>query len=362
MAREYRWSLLFLWIPTLVTATYYTLIAADLYASEARFVVRTPSRMQATTLTNLLQSTGITRAQDDVFSVHDFVMSRDAIVALKKHINLGEIFGRPEADFLARYPNPLDHGSEEDFFDYYLKRVSVAYDSTTGISTLLVKAFRSEDAKIVADRLLTESEALVNQLNERAHRNAVRDAETDVKLAQDHVLEAQLEVLEYRNRESMLDPTKSSGAIFETLAKMQAELTMNRARLAELDRNSPGSPLKSSLETRIAALEQQINRERARLAGSDASMAPKIAEYERLILKQDFAAKALASAAVSMEAARAESRRQQIYLDRVVEPDLVDKARYPKRLMSILTMFVSCFLIYSIGKLLIAGVREHVQE
>ena len=60
--------------------------------------------------------------------------------------------------------------------------------------------------------------------------------------------------------------------------------------------------------------------------------------------------------------ARAEARRQQVYLDRVVNPGLPDKALYPRRLASVLVTFVSCFLLYSIGALLLASVREHAQE
>lgn len=361
-AHKYRGSLIFIALPTLITAIYFFLIAADLYASEASFVVRSPSRTQTTGLSSLLQSTGISRAQDDVYSVNDFIVSRDAITALDKQVNLREIYNRPEADFLARYPNFIDWGSAEDFFRYYQRRVEVVYDTTTGISTVTVKAFRADDAQLITNLLLKESEALVNRMNERSHQNSVREAETDVKLAEDRVVEAQQNILAYRNRETMLDPNKSSAAIFEMLAKMQAELATTKTRVAELDRNSPGSPLRSDLLEHMTALENQIETQRARLAGSSGSMAPKISEYEQLLLKQEFSAKELASSMASLESARAEARRQNIYLDRVVEPNLPDKALFPKRIKSILIVLITCFMGYFIGKLLIAGVREHAQE
>ena len=361
-AYEYRGILLFVALPTLITAIYFFLIAADLYSSEASFVVRSPSRTQTTGLSSLLQGTGISRAQDDVYSVNDFVVSRDAIAALDKQINLREIFNRPEADFLARYPNLIDRGTAEDFFRYYKSRVDVIYDTTTGISTLTVKAFRPDDAQLVTNLLLKESESLVNRMNERSHQNSVREAETDVKLSEDTVVQAQQNILAYRNRETLLDPNKSSAAIFEMLAKMQAELATTRTRLAELDSNSPGSPLRSDLVEHAAALQTQIESQRVRLAGGSESMAPKISEYEQLILKQEFAAKELASSMASLESARAEGRRQNIYLDRIVEPNLPDKALFPKRIKSLLIVFISCFMGYSIGRLLIAGVREHGQE
>jgi capsular polysaccharide transport system permease protein len=361
-ALEYRWSLLLVGLPTLLCALYYFLIAADLYASEARFVVRTPSRQQAMGLNALLQGSGISRTQDDVFSVHDFILSRDAIAAVGKQADLRALFGRPEADFLAGYPNLVYRGNAEDFFRYWQTRVAVTYDTTTGISTLEVKAFRPEDAHQLASLLLAESEALVNRMNERAHNNAVRDAEQQVALAEERVSVAQQNVLDYRRRETLLDPGKASGAIFETVAKMQAELAATRSRLAELERNSPGSPLRSNLQTHAAALSGQIESLKGSLAGSDGSMAPKISEYEQLMLRQEFATRELTSTMASLESARAEARRQQIYLDRVVEPNQPDKALFPRRIRSVLTIFVGLFMIYVTGKLLVAGVREHSQD
>lgn len=360
-ARRYRGSLLCIGLPTALALLYFALLAADQYESEAKFIVRSPSHMQAGGLAGLLQTTGISRAQDDVFAVHDFIMSRDAVTAAQKKIDLRGMFGRNEGDIFAVYPNPLFSRTSEDFFRYYKTRVGVDYDSTTGVTTLSVRAFRSEDAKVIADVLLSESETLINRLNQRAHENAVHDAEISVKLAEDRVSQTQQNTLNYRNRETLLDPGKASGAIVERVAKMQTELATARIRVAELDRTSPGSPTLPSLQTHISALQQQVEQEQAKLTGAGGSLAPKISEYEQLILQQEFAAKELAAAMGSLETAREEARRQQIYLERIVEPGAPDKAEFPKRIRSVLIVFITCFLGYSTVKLLLAGIREHAQ-
>lgn len=361
-ARAHRGALLCVALPTLLAAIYYFLIAADQFASEARIVVRSPSHLQASGIAGLLQGTALSRAQDDVYSVQNFMLSRDGMAALGQKLDLHAIFGRPEADFIARYPNLLYHGSEEDFYKYYLRRVAVDFDTTSGICTVTVKAFRPEDARAVAAALLDEAERLVNRLNDRAHANAVREAQAEVDQMEQRVAEAQGNTLAYRKRQTLLDPGKASGAIFETQARLQSDLVAARSRLAELERSSPDSPLRADLRSHIAELERQIGSQKNQLAGGDASMAPKITEYDQLQLREEFASKELTSALSSLEAARAESRRQQIYLDRVVESNLPDKALYPKRLISVMIIFISCFLLYSIGSLLLAGVREHAQD
>jgi len=64
-------------------------------------------------------------------------------------------------------------------------------------------------------------------------------------------------------------------------------------------------------------------------------------------------------AAVSVEKAREQAIQQELYLQRVVNPNMPVKALYPERLRILATVLVSLLLVYSIGWLIVAGVREH---
>lgn len=360
--RRNRGALLGVVLPTALVAFYQFVVAADRYASQASFVVRSASAPRMGGLAGLLQGTPSGGGQEDVYAVQTFATSRDALAQLSETLDLQAIYSRPEADLLSRYPNPIDWDNQEDFHRYFQRRVEVVYDTTKGLSTLTVQAFRPADAQQVANALLTLSEQLVNRLNERARRNAVRDAEADVAAAESEVVGVQRELLDYRNSQSLLDPGKTSAAVFESVARTEAELVASRTRLAELQRSAPQSPLRADLESHIRALEVQLARQSARLTGSDAALAPKLSAYEQLLLRKDFVTQKLASALASLEAARTESRQQQIYLERVVNTSLPDRALYPRRVRAVLIAFVSFFLIYTIGRLLLSGVREHAQQ
>jgi capsular polysaccharide transport system permease protein len=54
-----------------------------------------------------------------------------------------------------------------------------------------------------------------------------------------------------------------------------------------------------------------------------------------------------------------DARRQQIFLQRIVEPNLPDKATMPKRLVNPLTVFGWSLLFYLIFWLVSSGLREH---
>ena len=61
----------------------------------------------------------------------------------------------------------------------------------------------------------------------------------------------------------------------------------------------------------------------------------------------------------SLEAARIEAQRQQLYLEAVAQPNLADYPLYPKRIVSFITVFATCLLAYGLAWLLVANVREH---
>ena len=81
--------------------------------------------------------------------------------------------------------------------------------------------------------------------------------------------------------------------------------------------------------------------------------------YEKLKLEQGFLAKRYEAAASSLAMAREQAQRQQLYIVHVVEPNVPVKSLYPERWRITLTVLIGTLLLYSIGWLIAAGVREH---
>jgi capsular polysaccharide transport system permease protein len=346
-------------LPTFLALLYFGLIAADRFESEAKFVVRGPSAGTTSQIASLVQGSTIVRSADDAYVVHEYITSRDAMRQLQANDGLLEIFSRREADFLWRYPGWFSEPSEERLFKHYLKFVSVSYDQTTGISTLKIQAFRPEDAKKITDALLRDSEALVNKLNERAQGDAIESALREVTASKLRAIAAQEKVTAFRNRESVLDPSRVSAAALETIARLSLEEAQANASLAELMKSSPQNPQVSSLRLRITALEDQISKERLQLAGTDTSMAPKIAVYERLMLEREFAERTFVSALNSLEAARTDAQRQRLYLERISSAAVPDYAAYPYRLAFIVGTLMLCGMIYRIAQALFLDTLAH---
>jgi capsular polysaccharide transport system permease protein len=346
-------------LPTLAAGVYYFAIASDLYLSEAKFVVRSPKQVQTTSIGALIQSTGLARAVDDTAVVEDFIMSRDAVRRLEQENNLRALLNRSEGDFITRFPGVLMRSDFEALFRRYDHFVSIETDHTSGVTALRVKAYRAEDAQTLARALLSYSEELVNVLNERARKDALSTAEHEVERAQQQVSRIQKQLTAYRVEQKILDPKSASAGVLELIGQMSGAQAAARQQLGELFKNSPNSPQIPVVQSRIASLDKLIAEERTKLTGETNSVVTVLTEYERLTLDRELAEKALASAFTSLEAARLEAQRQQLYLETIAQPNLADYPLYPKRTISFGMVLVSCLLAYGIAWLLVISAREH---
>ncbi len=232
-------------------------------------------------------------------------------------------------------------------------------DNTSSVTSLRVKAYRPEDAQKVASALMSYSEQLVNELNDRARRDALDTARREVTLAEQRIAGFQSELTAYRVKQKMIDPKSASAGVLELIGQMNAALANARTQLGEVLKNSPNSPQIPLVRTRIASLEKLIAEERTKLSGDTDSVVATLTEYERLVLDRELAEKALASAFTSLEAARLEAQRQQLYLETIARPNLADYPLYPKRTVSFGMVLASCLLAYLIAWLLVISAREH---
>ena len=66
----------------------------------------------------------------------------------------------------------------------------------------------------------------------------------------------------------------------------------------------------------------------------------------------------LSTATTSLENAKLDAQRQQLYLERIVEPHLPDHANYPKAIYAILMTFGIALACFTIVQILLAHVRE----
>lgn len=354
------WLLFFtVLLPLAAAMTYFGLIASDVYISESRYVLRSPQRQAPVGLSAILQGAGFARAQDDTYTVHEYILSRDALRVLDQALGLKEHFSDPSIDLLHRFSALDGDHSFEALHRYYLRRVELTPDTLSAITTLEVRAFSPELAQAINERLLLASEALVNKLNERGRQDLIRFAEREVAGAEERAKQAMLALSEFRSRRSVFDPAKQSAIQLQLISKLQDELIVTQTQLAQVRALSAQSPQLPALELRLRTLRAAIDVENRKVVGGELSLSDTSSEYERLMLEREFADRQLGAAMASLEQARNDAMRKQLYLERVAQPSLADKAMEPRRLRGVFSVLVLGLVAWGVLSMLLAGVREH---
>jgi capsular polysaccharide transport system permease protein len=365
--RRVPWIFVFVVVlPTVLACIYYFLIAAPLYVVEAKFVASIKNSTQAAGGLNSILSTvgaaGGDLSQVTAYEVKDYMTSRGAVMDFTQHAGLAQIMGRPEGDFIYRYPRLFESPNQEGLYKAFGRFATVEYNLQTGITTLSVRAFRPQDAQRLAMAMRDRSEAWVAALNARALSDQVAQAQRQVDDAVATVAKAQAALTLYRNGARMIDPDKSATADLELLSHLEAQVDALKAQRNAVASAAPQSPQIPLLDKQIAAFQGQIDNERASQAGAANSLAPKVAQYQKLVLDSDLAAKSLESAVAGLEAAHLDARRQQVFLQRVVNPTLPDRPEEPHRFKMVMLIMVSALLAYGIIAMVISGLREHRQN
>ena len=360
-SRRNKWFLIIVALPTLLVAIYQYLLASDLYQSEAHFIVRTAdsSPMPSSGFSQLLGlSAGPSQSRGDAISVNDYLDSQQAVSRLDKTVNLVERFRRPEADVATQLwfsqPTP------EALLKYYRKRVDVTYNQESGITALKVRAFRPEDSFAIINAMLQLGEQRVNILNRRSQGDALVTARRQLTEAEQALLAIQARMTQFRQQRGDLDPEGSGKAQLGLVTTLQGQLTNARAQLSAMRGIiSPSSPQYVATAARVRALEAQVAGQTGKLTDGGGAIAARLGNYQDLQIRQQFAAKRYEVAAANLEKARDAAMKQQLYIVRVVDPNMPVKSEYPERGKLLLTVFLSLIVAYGIGWLLVAGVREH---
>jgi capsular polysaccharide transport system permease protein len=359
--RVERLSLLFIvtvLVPTVIAIFYFGLVASDVYISESHFTVRSQGKQPLPNIAALIKG-GESDTGIESKAVEDYVKSRDALQVLNKNDRVRQIFSRPSIDFLSRYDSFFSGDSNEALFKYYGKRVTIEENSGTQIITLSVRAYSPDDAHWMNERLLEQSEALVNVLNQRSRDDLIRYAAREVDEAQRKASLAAITLAQFRNREGVIDPEKQATASLQMISKLQDDLAASKTQLIQLKMFAPANPQAEVLQARIKGLEKEIEEQLGRVAGGRQSLANTAIRYQRLSLESQLSDRLLASALATLEAARNDARRQQAYVERIVQPNQPDAPLEPKRLRGIISTLVLGLVIWGILTMLLASLKEH---
>jgi capsular polysaccharide transport system permease protein len=350
--------------PTFLITFYYTFIASDIYISEAKYSLRLNSDSPSMGLIDSFMSgsSGIEFSNEDASIVMEYIHSRDIILELDKRLNILEHYSSSKIDFISRFSSD---NSLEDFLEYFISMVEVNTDGTSHVSTLNVRAFSPELAKLIAENIINLSENLVNNMSNRIIEDSLQFSRNEVNIAELRVRNASDALTKFRNETKSINPGQETTAVLHIISGLEAQLAEARTLLIETQSYMQNESTQIKvLKGKVLALQQQVNEERKRLNNNqndNSDFTHLIDNFEPLVLEKELATKQYASTLTSLEFARIDAQKKQRYLMPFVPPHLPDDSVEPNRIHSILTWFLSLCVIYAIGGLVWAAIKDHMR-
>jgi capsular polysaccharide transport system permease protein len=345
-------------LPTLLAVLYFGWLAEDVYVSESRILVRSPSKPDTSPLGEVFGAGTIAGATEESNAVREFLQSRESLRQIDQDGYVRKAYTADSIFFGDRFGG-VGGDSFEQFHEYFGKKIAVEDGASIIALRLKVEAFTPAAAQQINERLLRRSEQLVNQLSERARTDAIGLANEEVAKARQQAQRSAVQLARFRDRAGVIDPELQARVGLQTISQLQEELIETRTRLVQMQTYTPRASQIPFLRTQVRELEREIARQTAGIAGGSGSLSANAARYQELTLASQFADQQLTIALASLQEAQAEARRKQAYVERIANPSLPDYAEYPRRLRNILATFVLGLLAWGVISMLLVGVREH---
>lgn len=356
----------FLWlvvIPTLLANGYFLFFAEETYQAESQVYVSVAdgggSAMAALGSINLpLVGSGGHSSIKDGYVVMEYLRSAAFLQELDEALDLRSHFASSRTDFLRRLPADA---SAEDFVDHYREFIDLRMSRDSSIITIRTMAFDPEFARRINDFMVGRAEERINQLSQEITTAQTAVADRELEASREHLAEAKENLLEFQIRHEMIDPASETASLTGLVAGLQQRLAEKKAELRALtDYVSNDAQPVVQLRREIAALEAQIREETRSLSSGDgSSMVQILSEYERIKIDHEFARNAYTSAFANREAALLEASRQAKFLVTVAAPVLPENPVYPDAVRGTATCFLILALLFGLGRLIWATVRDH---
>lgn len=349
--------IVFVAIPTLLGFYYLYFFAKDQYASTLAFSVKSGEfKSPLDIFGGLGQLSTSGSADSDI--LFEYMQSQKLVENIDRNIDLRSIYSKATNDPLFAFDAP---GSIEDLVEYWGRMVDISFDGSTQLTNIVTKAFRPEDARMIAQQIQSESTDLINRLNLIAREDATRYAKQELDLAVSRLKDARTNLTRFRTTTQIIDPTTNLAGQMGLLNQLEGQLA---AALIEGDLlrgvASSTDPRLANAERKVEVIRGIIEAERDRLAGvngeGEGTLSTIVGDFERLSIEQKFSEEAYLIALSTHNGAVAEAQRQSLYLAAHIEATLAETSQFPKRgmlgsLFGIFLLFgwiVSILVYYSL--------------
>ena len=356
--------------PVTISAVYYYDHASPQYVTETHYIIRGNDKNPSDVLGMLTGMPSSSASSVDSLIAQDYILSSDFLREAKEQVNIRKMYTGSGIDWWASLrPSLLSYFfdnnvkvSDEAVLAYWKNNImDIVFDSSTGITTLQVTAFKPEDTVKVAKAVLASVDKFVNTLSSKSRSDALHTAELETSIAKKELDTIRAKIRRFGSREQVIVPEQRVMADEGIVTALKGKLVTAEAELSHLNSfMQPSSIEVRSARNKVITLKRQISKQKSiskRKSKKATRVIQKTNTFQSELL---FAEKVYLAALSSLRVARLEVSRKQRYLDIIVHPSLPDESLKPDKLMSVLSIFFMSFMLWGIISLLFATVKDHI--
>jgi capsular polysaccharide transport system permease protein len=351
--------LLFVLVPTALTALYLLIIAPPEYTAGASFTVR-GAQQAAPDLLGLAGISAPTETSTDARIVSDYIRSTAMVQALRRTGGFNESYSRFSLDPAAQIGS---RAAIESATRFWRSKVKVAYDLNSGATTFTVRAYRPQDALRLARGVLAATEQTVNAMSRRPMTNLQQVNLDEVNRTKTDLDDVKVRLAQFQGSTAVVPTGAPVTQALNLVGGLDSQLAQLRAEhAAMLQTFQPNSPQAIAIQSKINALETERQRavERA-LSAPGEGLANTEVEARAILLDYEFAQRAYHTAVSSLESSRRDSRTDEKYVVAYVPPELPQNSNYWPRLVNVIAVFFAASLLWGVGALSYSVLKEHLR-
>ena len=349
-------------VPLMLVAGYLSLVAQDQYASTAGFTVRKDEGASATDLLGGLASFTGGSAAGDGDVLYEFIRSQALVRRIDEARDLRGYYSQywGSDPVFSLWPD----ASIEDLKKFWSRIVRVSYDQGSGLMEVEVLAFDPQMAQRIASDIVSESQDMVNALNEAARVDALRYADADLAQAEQRLKDIRTELTLFRTRTQIVDLNSDIQGRMGVMNQLQQQLATELVSFDETSgtTRSDDPRLVQSLR-RIQVIRDRIAQERSDFATTEVSETGEdyptlISQFEGLVVEREFAEQAYRAALTARDSAQGDAIRQSRYLAAYIEPTLAESAEYPRHFVIFGLAALILILVWGVVVLIYYSLRD----
>ncbi|WP_411839691.1 hypothetical protein [Paracoccus sp. ME4] len=346
--------------PTALTGVYLWGFAQDRYRTGFSFSVRSQqAQSMGGGMAAMAAMSGAGGGASDAGVVADFLAGREVVERMMSQgIPLSEILslGHDQDPIFSLAPD----AAIEEVEAFWGRVAHVERDPQTGIVRFGVTAADRDASLRLARAALGQADVLVNELSERAVRDATRVAGDERARAETRAEEARAALQAFRSKHSVVDPAVEYEGRMSVLTGMRQKLSdtlIQRAGVLGVSSDGEADARVRALDLQIRNLREAIAAE-TELVGARDGHALIASGYERAVSDLAFAEEAWRAAIAGEDMARKEADARRAYLAVHAEPRAAGISVTPNRWQWLAIVFGGCVTLWAFLALMATGMRD----